>query len=58
MGGGVGAAWDAELGQKAKSAARCALRWGQWPAAASWGGRQGEGGFCVSVRRLERRRRP
>lgn len=57
MGGGVGAAWDAELGQKAKSAARGALRWGRWPAAGSRGGRLGEGGFCVAVPRLERRRR-
>lgn len=51
-------AWDAELGQRAKSAARGALRWGRWPAAASRGGRRGEGGFCVAVPRLERRRRP
>lgn len=58
MGGGVSAAWDAELGQKAKSAARGALRWGRWPAAASRDGRRGEGGFCVAVPRLERRRRP
>lgn len=35
---GVSAAWDAELGQKAKSAARGTLRWGRWPAAGSRGG--------------------
>lgn len=58
MGDGVGAAWDAEeFGQKAKSAARGALRWGRWPAADSRGGQHGEGGFCVSVPGLQRRRR-
>lgn len=50
----------AELGHKTNSAALAAPRWGPSLAAASLGGRRGEGGFCVSsllvARSLNKRR--